>query len=186
MKIHIFGASGTGVSTLGMALANVLELTYLDSDAFFWEPSDPPFTQRRAPLLRHTLIQKELQQEEDWILGGSIINWAQDVFPKFDLVVFLWIPAPIRLARLKQREIARYGEIILTNPERNKLFNEFMNWAADYDQGRGIANRTLKAHQNWLTQQDVPILNIEGDYTTSERMNLILDELQKLSIKKEK
>jgi hypothetical protein len=43
----------------------------------------------------------------------------------FDLVVFLYVPTPIRLARLKLREERRFGK---TDPE-------FLEWAAQYDAG---------------------------------------------------
>ncbi|CAI8903162.1 hypothetical protein EMIT036CA2_50372 [Chryseobacterium sp. IT-36CA2] len=35
MRIHIFGASGSGVTTLGKALSEKLNIEYLDSDDFF-------------------------------------------------------------------------------------------------------------------------------------------------------
>ncbi|GAB3319388.1 hypothetical protein GCM10027299_11850 [Larkinella ripae] len=37
MKLHLFGASGSGVTTLGTALAAQLHLPYVDSDDYFWE-----------------------------------------------------------------------------------------------------------------------------------------------------
>jgi adenylate kinase family enzyme len=36
MRICVFGASGSGMTTLGRALASDLELAFLDSDDFFW------------------------------------------------------------------------------------------------------------------------------------------------------
>lgn len=177
MKIHIFGASGSGVTTLGNALANKLNIPYFDSDDYFWEPSDPPFTKRRAPDKRNQLIKEAMQPQDDWILGGSIINWGTTVFPAFDLIVFLWIPAEIRIERLKSREQERYGDIIFTDPGRNSLFNEFIAWAEDYDNDTGIANRTLNTHQNWLKQQNSPILMFKENYTTDERMEMILNVL---------
>ncbi len=36
-KIHIFGASGSGTSTLGAALSNELSYTHLDTDDYFWK-----------------------------------------------------------------------------------------------------------------------------------------------------
>ena len=41
--------------------------------------------------------------DENWILGGSIIHWGENLFPEFDLIVFLWLPPEIRLKRLKER-----------------------------------------------------------------------------------
>lgn len=47
MLIHIFGASGSGTSTLGRAVAAGLGWRFLDTDDFFWLPTDPPFTTPR-------------------------------------------------------------------------------------------------------------------------------------------
>ncbi len=38
-KIHVFGASGSGVSTLGKALAVELHLPFFDADDFYWKKS---------------------------------------------------------------------------------------------------------------------------------------------------
>lgn len=35
MRLHIFGTSGSGVNTLGQALAKHLQVPYFDNDAFF-------------------------------------------------------------------------------------------------------------------------------------------------------
>jgi adenylate kinase family enzyme len=50
MRLHIFGASGTGTTTLGQALGSTLGVPYFDSDDYFWERSIPPFTVRRPRL----------------------------------------------------------------------------------------------------------------------------------------
>jgi hypothetical protein len=47
--VHIFGASGAGTSTLGRALGERLALAHLDTDDFFWMPTDPPFTGLLTP-----------------------------------------------------------------------------------------------------------------------------------------
>ena len=46
-RIHITGASGCGVTTLGQALAAQLQFAVLDADDFFWEPTVPPFQKKR-------------------------------------------------------------------------------------------------------------------------------------------
>jgi adenylate kinase family enzyme len=178
MKIHLFGASGSGVTTTGLALASYLRFTYVDSDAYFWLPTQPPFTQRRPAAERNALIAADLALHQNWVLGGSVIHWGQEVFPSFDLIVFLYLPASIRLQRLRQRELQRYGNIIYTHPERKKQFDDFMAWCADYDYCTGLANRNIKAHRQWLSQQHAPVLLIEGDYTVEERLNRILQAIQ--------
>ena len=45
--IHVTGASGSGVTTLARALAERLSVAHLDTDDFYWLPSDPPYQQKR-------------------------------------------------------------------------------------------------------------------------------------------
>lgn len=177
MKLHIFGASGSGVTTLGQLLAQKLGLKYFDSDDYFWRKTDPPFTKRRKPDERNQLIAKDIHETENWILGGSIIHWGDNLFPNFDLIIFLYLPKEIRLERLQKRELERYGEIIYSDEIRAKQFNDFIAWATDYDNNTGLANRTLKAHKKWLTQAKSPVLEIVGNQTLDEKYLLILDKL---------
>ncbi|MEM6738348.1 MAG: shikimate kinase [Bacteroidota bacterium] len=37
MQIHIFGASGSGVTTIGKALSKELDLSYFDTDDYYWK-----------------------------------------------------------------------------------------------------------------------------------------------------
>ncbi|MCJ7932721.1 MAG: hypothetical protein MUW56_03555 [Chryseobacterium sp.] len=92
MRIHIFGASGSGVTTLGKALSEELHIEYLDSDDFFWLKTHMPFTERQSPEIRNAIVSDLLHTAESWIFGGSIIHWGENVFPAFDLVIFLYLP----------------------------------------------------------------------------------------------
>lgn len=175
MHINIFGASGSGVTTLGQTLSEKLDYPYFDSDHYFWFPSDPPFTNRRPPQERNAMINNEMAGMQNWILGGSVINWNNNW--QFDLSVFLYIPPAIRIRRLQERELERYGDIIYTDRERNKLYNEFIEWARGYDEL--ITNsRSLHSHKNWMNNIKTPLLVIEGDTTVKERMELVLRKIK--------
>ncbi len=41
--IHIVGASDAGTSTLGQALDQNYGYKWVDTDDYFWQPTDPPF-----------------------------------------------------------------------------------------------------------------------------------------------
>lgn len=184
MKLHIFGASGSGVSTLGRLLAEKLGVKYFDSDDYFWIKTEPPFTHRRSPNERNHLIIKDINETENWILGGSIIHWGDNLFPDFDLIIFLYLPNKIRIERLKNRELEIYGDVIYKDKSRAKQFNDFIAWATDYDNNTGLAKRTLNAHETWLKQTKSPVLKIIGDQTPDEKLKLILDKLMDEEIRK--
>lgn len=122
------------------------------------------------------MITNELLKNKDWILGGSIIDWGENVFPDFDLVVFLYLPKEIRIERLKRREYIRYGNVIYTDLARRNQFGKFLTWATDYDVNSGIANRTLDAHEKWMRILNSSILRLSGDLTTQERISLTLEK----------
>ncbi len=178
MKIHIFGASGSGVTTTGMDLAKKLNLQYFDSDDYFWKKTNPPFVDRQNPKDRNAKIKSDLENAGNWVLGGSVFQWDDIVFPNFDLVVFLFIPQEIRIDRLIRREFERYGNIIITDCNRKKQFENFIAWATDYDNCTGIANRNLKAHESWLQTVTFPTLKIIGDFTTEQRIELIIERMR--------
>ncbi|WP_337042491.1 adenylate kinase [Emticicia sp. 17c] len=174
MKLHIMGASCSGVTTLGMALAKQLGIIYLDSDDYFWEKTEPPFTTRRNPALRNKMIGIDANKYDNCIIGGSLLKWDLDI--NFDLIVFLYIPHEIRMERLKKRELERYGDIIFTDPDRNEQYINFLNWAKGYDDNT-TQGRTLAAHEKWLSEQTCPVLEIRGDYTVEERVKQILERV---------
>ena len=177
MRIHLFGASGSGVTTLGRHIGGLLNIPYFDSDSYFWIPTDPPYVQRRPPDQRNRLLQADLSTSDSWIFGGSIIHWGEGLLPPVDLCVFLWLPPGVRMTRLKQRELDRYGGRLFHNPEYQEQHKAFLAWAADYDQPTGLANRTLPAHEAWLATHSGPKLEIRGDYSTEQRWAFIRERL---------
>lgn len=180
MHINIFGASGSGVTTLGKILSEKLGYPYFDSDHYFWFPSNPPFTDRRPPEVRNALINEEMAGMQNWILGGSVINWNNSW--QFDLSVFLYIPPKIRLQRLRDREFERYGDVIYTDRERNRLYNEFIEWASGYDE-LITYSRSLHSHKNWMNSLKAPLLVIEGDTTVEERVGAVLRKIEDITSK---
>ncbi len=177
MRIHIFGASGTGVTTLGEALGQLLGVPYFDSDAYFWQASDPPFTVRRPAAARDATLAHDLARHPSWVVGGSIVGWGAQWLAAFDLVVFLWLPPALRLARLHQREHARYGHVIDTDPGRSAQYQAFMSWAADYDDGAAGGTRPLANHTRWLGEFACPVLELRGDLTVAQRLAAVQSRL---------
>ena len=170
MKLHLFGASGAGVTTLGHALSELLSVPYFDTDAYFWLPTEPPYTQRRPVAERDALLAHDLALPPSWILGGSVVGWGEHWLTAFDLAVFLWLPPALRLHRLHQREQTRYGDAIRHDPARAEQLRAFLAWAAGYDDNSSGGSRTLANHTRWLSHFSCPVLELRGDLTVAERV----------------
>ena len=84
-RVHITGASGTGTTTLGRALADALSIPHHDTDDYFWLPTTPSFQQKREPADRLRLVREVFAQRAEWVLSGSLTAWGDPLVPLFDL-----------------------------------------------------------------------------------------------------
>lgn len=168
--IHIFGASGSGTSSLASALAAEHGHRHLDTDDFFWLPADPPFVRPRPREARLALLRSALAQSPSWVLSGSLCGWGDPLIPEFDLVVFLVVPTEVRMARLRAREAVRYGhEAIAPGGARYGAHVEFLDWVGRYDAG-GVEMRSRTLHEAWISKLPGPVLRLEGDRPVAKQL----------------
>jgi hypothetical protein len=176
-RIHILGASGSGTSTLGAALADRLGHAFVDADALFWLPTDPPFTTRRPSGDRRDLLLQSLPGTGRWVFSGSAVGWAVPVEPFYDLIVFLRIDLPVRMERLRRRQAARYGARAETGGDMAAASAEFLRWAEAYDSA-GPEQRSLAGHETWLKSQTAPVLRLDSSASLQDLATAILDRLR--------
>lgn len=153
--IHILGASGSGTTTLAKALSSELGYAHFDSDDYYWLLTEPPFIIKRPIKERVELLKKDVDKADKWILSGSNCSWGNFLMDRYDLVVFLYVPAGIRMKRLVQREMHRYPiERISPGGDLHENYKTFIAWATAYDTG-GMDMRSLLLHNEWLKKLDV-------------------------------
>jgi len=162
MRIHITGGSGSGTTTLGRELAEHLQFVHMDGDDYYWLPTSPPFREKREAGSRLSALLNDLRAAPSAVVSGSVVGWGPDIEDAFDLVVFLYLPAQMRVERLRARELERFGA---ADPA-------FLEWAAQYDEGR-LDGRSLAKHDAWLAARKCPVLRLEGDLSVSDRMRLV-------------
>ena len=176
-RIHIFGASGAGTTTLAGALASALGCPHFDSDNYFWLPTDPPFQEFREVKARQELLVRDLTSHDAWVLSGSLCGWGDVAVPLIDLAVYLSIPQDVRMARLEAREIERYGEEV-ARPDGvwSESSREFLDGAMRYEDG-SLTFRSRALHEAWMANLQCRILRIEGDTSTDERVARVISEI---------
>lgn len=175
-RINILGASGCGASTVGRQLSAALAIPYFDCDDYYHEPTDPPFLRQRTPADRHTLLTADLGRETSWVLSGGVAGWEPYPQLHFTLIVFLWVPAPIRLERLRRREQARFGPRVLPGGDMHAAHEDFLAWAARYDAGN-VEGKTLAQHEAYLAAQTCPVLQFRDAQPTNQIVNAITQSL---------
>ena len=110
--IHVFGASGSGTSTLAKAICDRTGFHMIEVDSYFWLPTDPPFTIRRSSDESTALMQKDIDRFKNVVVAGSAAGWGDFLIPQLSLAIRLVTPTEIRIERIKQREFMRFGERI--------------------------------------------------------------------------
>lgn len=161
--IHIFGASGSGVSTLGRAVESVLGYRQLDTDDYFWQPTDPPYTVKRETARRKELMLRDMQELDKCVVTGSMLGWSDFLEPLMTLAVYMYTPREVRLERLRQREREELGERLLPGGDFHDNHQEFLAWAAAYDTGGEGVGRNRLAHEDWMGTLTCPVLRLSGE-----------------------
>lgn len=162
MRIHILGAPGAGVTTLGRQLADHLHIPHFDTDDYHWFTDDAlPYRRRRNPDHRRKLLASDLEAHDSWVLSGSLCGWGDVFIPMFERVIWLWLPADIRVARIRGRERLRYGaERIEPGGDLHGVYDKFIAWAAAYDDPGGNI-RSRDAELAWLDGLACPVEKYE-------------------------
>jgi adenylate kinase family enzyme len=167
-RIHLMGASGSGVTTLGRALAGRLALPHHDCDDYFWLPTAPPYQTTRPAIDRLHLMREIFLPRLDWVLSGTVTGWGDELVPLFDLVVFVVTPRELRLKRLRAREATHFGtDAVAPGGCRHKETEAFIEWTAHYEEG-DREGRSLAKHEAWVAGLPCPVVRVDGARPVAE------------------
>ena len=158
-RIHIFGASGSGTTTIAKNICERFDYQHFDTDNYYWYPTEVPFTEARPINERLQLLNADLKNHGKWILSGSLDGWGDPLIPLFELVIFVYVPQDIRIERLKEREFKRYGKEVFPGGNKYEATKEFIEWAAGYDSGL-LSGRNLPSHEKWIANLECDFMKI--------------------------
>ncbi len=176
MKIIVFGASGSGTTTLGRSIAQHRHWQHLDVDDYYWKPTVPMF-QEKVPLnLRNQKLIEAYEKYSDVVISGSLVTWGTFWNTAFDLGVFLYVPLATRIERLKKRELERYGPSFYEDPKTIKKSADFLAWASKYDDST-FQGRSIMQHRKWIDLLSCEVLEITGDLSNNDRLGLVKNYL---------
>lgn len=171
-RLFIMGASGSGTTTLGRAIADKWAIPHADADDYFWRPTSPPYREQRTPVERLSLMREVFVPRSTWVLSGSIMGWGEDLMAKFDAVVFLTLDSETRMTRLRARERIRELELARSGGFDQAAHQEFMSWAQGYD-NPDFAGRNRSRHEQWLEILSCPTLRLETSRPVDELVQAI-------------
>lgn len=167
-RVHVLGASGSGTTSLGRALADRWSVPHADTDDYFWHPTTPPFTAKRPISERVALMREMFVDREAWVLSGSLVGWGDEIVARCDAMVLVTLEPGERMRRLLAREALRgHGTDVDREAQR-----QFLEWARGYDDP-AFAGRSLAGHQGWLRRLGKPVLHLDSARPVAELVEAV-------------
>ncbi|MDE5598647.1 MAG: AAA family ATPase [Lachnospiraceae bacterium] len=178
MIIHIYGAAGSGTSTLGRKICKELGYKFMDTDDYFWLPTNPQYTVKREKSERIRLMREEMESAKNVVISGSLVDWGDELIPFFDLAIRLVTDTNIQMERLKKREREKFGERIAPGGDMYESHLEFLEWAKEYDTG-SIDMRSKAKHDEWQKLLQCPQIVLDGAGDLDENFRVVKVEILK-------
>lgn len=159
--ILICGLNGSGKTTLGRELANVLGYSFLNDEDYYFLESDIPFSKSRSDEESRAFVLSYLRQNKNCVIVASRGDLGVAINSMYDVVVCLSAPIEARLARIKKRDLDKYGERVLEGGDMYEQQCKFYQFAA---------SRTTEKIERWLETLSCQVIKLDG---TKDVMNLI-------------
>lgn len=147
----------------------------MDTDDYYWEPTDPPYTTKRIISNRIKLMREDIERYDNIVISGSLVDWGDELIPLFTLAIRIETDTNIRVERLKARERAKFGSRIDFGGDMYDQHMEFIDWAASYDNG-GMTMRSKAKHDDWQKQLRCPLIFVDGSVPVRENFEIIKEK----------
>ena len=176
MKIIIFGASGSGTTTLAGEVARQTGFQHLDVDHYYWQLTDPPFQEKIPLAKRSAALKADCEKYENVVVSGSLVSWGEEWKSAFDLAVFVTLDQETRMERLQKREIERYGDKLQNDATFQHSSKAFMDWASQYDDPE-FTGRSRRIHEEWISKLKCKIIRVDSQHDLPANAKIVVGSL---------
>lgn len=165
--IIIFGANGSGKSTVGRELALALNFKHMDIEDYHFIKSAIPYTAERSREDCVNLMLADIEQYPSFVLSAVTGNLGEKITSMYRLAVQISTPLEARMERIKHREYERHGERI---HEGGDMYDQNLKFI-DF-----VASRSLSNLSNWAETPVCPIIQIDGTKPVLENVHYIVQQ----------
>ena len=166
MGLIICGMNGSGKSTLGRALAESLGWRFIDNEDLYFPKDDPDylFACQRTQEEVERLLLEEVQRDDRFVFAAVKGNYGDAVLPYYRAAVMVEVPRELRLQRVQQRSLDKFGD--RARPGGDLYERE--KWFFDH-----ISARPEDYAVRWLDTVDIPVLRVDGTRPVGENIAVI-------------
>lgn len=170
MGILICGLNGAGKSTLGRMLAERLSCPFIDSEELFFSETEgySTFSHRRSRQDVIRMIEERIKMDHRFVFAAVTGDYGDAFLSSVDQVVLMEAPREIRLRRVYERSLRRFGARMLPGGDL-------------HDQERGwfcrVESRPEDHVRTWLRNVRCPVIRVDGTLPPEQNLNEILSDL---------
>lgn len=172
--ILIFGANGTGKTTLARKLAEELKIKYIDIEDYYFEKSDMPYSKSRSKQEVLKLILADIQRADTFVLSAVKGEICDEITSMYIFAFLLSAPLEIRLERVKNRSEKKFGKRVLVGGDMYEQENKFYEF---------VKNRNLSSIDDWANSLKCPVIKLDGQKPISENADFIIKNYQQICSK---
>lgn len=162
--IAIVGANGSGKTTLGKHLAALLGYKYMDIEDYYFKDSEVPYANPRTKEEVQELLLAHITKQDHFILSAVNCDFGYDINAMYDFIIYTKVPLEIRLNRVKERSLNKFGSRVLEGGDMYEQEQKFYNF---------VASRTMDKTDTWLQRIKCPIICVDGTESIVRNANMI-------------
>ena len=169
--ILVCGLNGAGKSTLAKALAERLNLRFVDiEDIYFSRQDNPdyPYEKSRPYGEVVSLLTDIVNNENDFVLASVTGSFGDEFISHLKCVISIEVPREMRLKRVYDRSYVLFGDKGCEGGAFYEQIKQFHNFCASRDEN--LVN-------DWLSTICCPVIRVDGTLPIWDNVNLIAEKL---------
>lgn len=166
--VFILGLNGAGKTTLGRALAEKLGWLRMDVEDYYFPDMTVPYANARSREEVEQLMLADIRANGHFVLSSVSADLCDEIRAYCALAVWLRVPKSVRMSRIEQRELARFGARVLPGGDMYEQQLRFHEYAGKRDES--VVSRAIET-------LNCPVLTLNAAQPIEHSVQQIIDAL---------
>ena len=167
--IAVVGGNGSGKTTLGKQIADLLGYKHMDIEDYYFKKSTIPYADSRTKEEVQKLLLADIKKYDQFVLSSVNCDYGNEINSFYDCVVYINVAQEIRIQRVKQRSIAKFGNRVLEGGDMFEQEQKFFEF---------VTSRTMDKTDEWVYSVDCPVIYVDGTKPILNNAKIIKDRLK--------
>lgn len=166
--ILVCGPNGSGKTTFGAALSKALGFSFINDEDYYFLESEIPYSKSRTGEEAREYILNYIKEHDNFVITATRGNLGEQVNSHYNYVIYISAPLEIRLSRIKQRNIDKFGDRVLCGGDMYEQQNEFYNF---------VASRSAEKTEKWLDTLSCKVFRLDGTKPVEYNVKLVVSQI---------